>query len=383
MSISINDSINLIRFSIQTGVPVLMAGATGVGKSASCKAACAKEITMPDGHKYKYRVQTLRLASKDETDIEGIPVVDVKTKTTIYGRPPMIVDPKATYDEVPPTVYFCDEINRWPSQVRQTMFSAFHDNDGTGRYFGEHKIRDLDRIIAAFNPASDGYDVEDLDPALLARGAQVVVEGSMKEWRTWAGQAGIEPELIEFFCFKDPMDMSTEYKPEVRKTPRTCEYAATAFQLWKKLPKEDRPTQNQMICFLVGLIGTSADALVAFLAERSDRPIPAGDIMEMKYSEVRDYMKGLKARNRNDVFAVLSDGMETFLNDVKDGLNKTQNEVLLTFLEGLPRDILSKLLTGAMSAGNNAGKVFNELASTTQTEDRMSKLMEQSMAVNG
>jgi hypothetical protein len=205
----------------------------------------------------------------------------------------------------------------------------------------------------------------------------------MKEWRAWACSAGIEPELIEFFCFKETKDMGTEYKPEVRKTPRTCEYAATSFQLWKKLPKEDRPSQNQMICFLVGLIGTSADALVAFLAERSDRPIPAGDIMEMKYSEVRDYMKGLKARNRNDVFAVLSDGMETFLNAVKDGLNKTQNEVLLTFLEGLPRDILSKLLTGAMSAGNNAGKVFNELASTTQTEDRMSKLMEQSMAVNG
>lgn len=382
MTISINDAISLIRFSIQTGIPALLAGATGVGKSGSAGAAISTPITMPDGKSYKYRMQTLRLASKDETDIEGIPVVDDMTKTTMYGRPPMIVDPEADYTQVAPTIYFCDEINRWPAQVRQTMFSAFHDNDGTGRYFGEHRLRPLDRIIAAFNPASDGYDVEDLDPALLARGSQLVVEGTMKEWRQWAMKSAIEPDLVEFFASGDAMELATEYKPSVRKTPRTCEYAARAYMLWKALPKNDRPSQNQIIHFLSGLIGSQADNLIAFLNERSDRPIPAGDIMTMKAAEIRTYMDGLKKRNRNDVFAVLSDSMDTYLTDQKDGLNKTQKDLALVFLEGLPKDILSKLLTGAMSTGSNTGKIFNDLATDRDTQNRMSKLMESAMTVN-
>lgn len=382
MSISVNDSIALIRFSIQVGIPLLAAGATGVGKSAAGYSAILNPVTMPDGKKYKYRMQTLRLASKDETDVEGIPVVDDMTKTTMYGRPPMIVDPDATYEQIAPTVYFCDEINRWPAQVRQTMFSAFHDNDGTGRYLGEHRIRDLDRFIAAFNPASDGYDVEDLDPALLARGAQVVVEGSMKEWRQWALKSKIEPDLVEFFASGDAMELNTEYKPAVRKTPRTCEYAARAYMTWKVLPKDDRPSQNQIIHFLSGLIGSQADNLVAFLNERSDRPIPASDIMTMKGAEIRTYLEGLKKRNRNDVFAALSDSMDAHLTEQKDGLNKTQKDLALVFLEGLPKDILSKLLTGAMSSGSNTGKIFNDLATDRETTNRMSKLMESAMTVN-
>lgn len=392
-SLNVTNIIAAIRHSIQSGVPVFVGGATGVGKSAATYNAISTPITVPIFDKKRqlkelkvlqYRVQTLRMASKDETDLEGIPFVDKDAGKTHYGLPPMLVDPKATYEQVPPTVYFCDEINRWPSQVRQTLMGAFHDNDGTGRYFGEHRIRDLDRIVAAFNPASDGYDVEELDQALLCRGTQLVADGSKKEWRQWANGSKIDPELIEFFISGDDMDMKTDFKPSTKKNPRTCELAAHTYMTWKVLPETDRCAQSVVVEFIAGLIGSQAYNLVPFLNEKSDRPIPAVELMGNTPTEVKKYMSGLKTRNRNDVFSVLKDGMSSFLNDKanefkKTGLNLPQKEVILTFLEGLPKDILSAMLTDEMSSNTVAGELFNELASTPKTQERMGKLMEQAM----
>lgn len=397
MTISVNQSISLIRFSIQSRIPLFVAGATGVGKSASVKSAIAEEITIPemgddgfykvgkDGKyltkNYKYRMQTLRLASKDETDIEGIPFVNKETRETHYARPHVIVPYTDSYDETPPTVYFCDEINRWPAQVRQTMMSAFHDNDGTGRYLGEHKIRDLDVFVCAFNPAADGYDVDELDQALLCRGSQVAVTGTEKEWKRWALKSGIEGDLVEFFAQGDKMDLDTQFTPSVKKNPRTCEYAARAYMLYQQLESDQRPSLNDMIQFLRGLIGSQAENLMAFLSERTSRPIPAEDMMGMQLKELENYLKGLSKSNRNDVHNILKDNMDNWLMDKEDGLNKKQKDLLLVFMENIPKDILSEFLSRSMAEGTNTGTILGDLATEEKYEERMAVLMEECLDV--
>lgn len=396
MTISVNQANELIRFSIQTRIPLFLAGATGVGKSASVKTAINSQIKVPvpgdDGFyksvngniefkSYKYRMQTLRLASKDETDIEGIPFVNKETAETHYARPSVIVPYTDSYEDTPPTVYFCDEINRWPAQVRQTLMSAFHDNDGTGRYLGEHKIRDLDVFVCAFNPAADGYDVDELDQALLCRGSQVAVTGTAKEWKRWALKAGIEGDLVEFFAQGDPMNLATDFTPSTKKNPRTCEYAARSYMLWSQLDESERPKLNDMIQFMRGLIGSQAENITAFLSERSSRPIPAADMMSMKLEELKTYLKGLAKSNRNDVFNILKDNMDNYLNDKPEGLNKVESDSVMAFLENIPKDILSEMMSNSMSAGTNTGNILGELATDSRYEERMSKLMEESLDV--
>ena len=397
MSISINQVIELIRFSIQTRVPLFAAGATGVGKSSAVKSAISEPIMVVEIDEnnnfvknakgkynfksYKYRMQTLRLASKDETDIEGIPFIDKEARETHYARPHVVVPYDATYEEVPPTVYFCDEINRWPAQVRQTMMSAFHDNDGTGRFLGEHKIRDLDVFLCAFNPSADGYDVDELDQALLCRGSQVAVEGTSKEWRRWALKSGIDGDLVEFFAQGDAMNLSTDFTPATKKNPRTCEFAARSYMLYTILPEDNRPSLNNCIAFMRGLIGSQVENITAFLSERSSRPIPAADLMELNLSELKSYLGGLKKSNRNDVFNILKDNIDNYLNDSTDGLNNKQKDVLVSFLENIPKDILASLMTDSMASGSNTGIILGELCSESKYEERMGVLMEESMSV--
>ena len=73
--------------------------------------------------------------------------------------------------------------------------------------------------------------------------------------------------------------------------------------------------------------------------------------------------------------------MDNFLNDCTEGLNNHQKDSLLVFMEQIPKDLLSEFMSRAMASGTNTGNILGELAGETKYQERMSKLMEESLNV--
>jgi hypothetical protein len=76
--------------------------------------------------------------------------------------------------------------------------------------------------MAAVNPAGmDGYDVDELDPALLARFVQVSVMPDRDEWLVWAEAHGVHPKVRDYVG-TDPQIFSDS----MRSNPRAWDYVS-------------------------------------------------------------------------------------------------------------------------------------------------------------
>lgn len=94
------------------------------------------------------------------------------------------------------SVLFLDELNRAPTDVRQSALQLVLE-----KQIHEHDLPYVNGmptiIVAAINP-SDGYQVDELDPALLDRFLHITVEADTKAWLDWAKAEGISDVIRDF-----------------------------------------------------------------------------------------------------------------------------------------------------------------------------------------
>ena len=138
-----------LKKAVHAGLNILLEGPFGVGKS-SIIFSVAEELGL--------RMKYFSASTLDPfADLVGVPVpvMEDQTRRLIYVRPDYIQQAE---------ILFFDELNRAHPKVLNAVFEIiqFHSING-------ETLPHLRSVIAAINPASAGYHVQELDPALLDR----------------------------------------------------------------------------------------------------------------------------------------------------------------------------------------------------------------------
>src|SRR6266446_4563089 len=68
----------------------------------------------------------------------------------------------------------------------------------TARCLNDYRLPDDWWVAAAINPAEDGYEAAELDPALASRFVQIAVVADPKEWVRWARENKVHHKIIAY-----------------------------------------------------------------------------------------------------------------------------------------------------------------------------------------
>lgn len=210
---NIQDAKLAIRSAMFANDTVIMEGAHGIGKSEIVK-QFAKEENM--------YIVDLRLSNNEVGDLIGIPhIVDHSdgSKITEWSVPSWLKRIREHALVGVKSVLFLDELNRAPTDVRQSALQLVLD-----KQIHEHHLPEGTMIVSAINPA-DEYQVDELDPALLDRFLFLQVEVDAPSWLKWARESGVNQIVCDFIA---------EFPDRLHWTPADGGVGATP-RSWSKL----------------------------------------------------------------------------------------------------------------------------------------------------
>lgn len=177
-----------LRIAIKAVRPVFVWGGPGTGKS-SVVYQVAKELG--------YNFKDTRAVHYDPVDFRGIPkVVGDVTKWFPPDFLPSLGAPnKGDGDK---GIWFLDELNAAPQAVQAALYQLILD-----RRLGDYVLPDGWVIIAAGNRETDRAITNRMSSALANRFAgHYELEVDAAEWKVWALESGVVPELIAFFAWR-------------------------------------------------------------------------------------------------------------------------------------------------------------------------------------
>jgi len=182
-----HDLVKTIRKNRIAGVPTLVFGPPGVGKSQQ-----VHQAAHPDP------VIDVRLSMLDPVDLRGLPIVSEGRVT--WARPDFLPDDGRG-------ILLFDELNTAAVAVQNAALQLILD-----RRCGPHRLGDGWYIVACGNRASHRAHVSPLSSALRNRFAVVDYEPTVERWTRWAYEQCIHPHVIAFLSFSpsslvsDPVD---------------------------------------------------------------------------------------------------------------------------------------------------------------------------------
>ena len=200
---------DIIRFTIETveqkRLPICVWGSHGIGKT---------EIVGQVVKEMNYNLVVLHLSTQDITDLIGIPYQ--KDGVQYWSVPKWLDDANKNYILTGvPNYFFLDEMNRGHPIVHKAMLPLLLD--GTLHL---HKIGPKDCIIAACNPATDDYDVNEMsDKALNDRLGHVVFKPTHQEYIQYCQDKGIDSSTIQLLKKNQKFTSIPKEDNEIRINP--------------------------------------------------------------------------------------------------------------------------------------------------------------------
>jgi MoxR-like ATPase len=273
MSLPAGDRVvDLIELAYRADIPVLLEGRHGVGKSALLVRAAQRLGIEPI-------VRDLSLM--EPPDLVGIPSVGPEGRTR-YAPPAFL--PSGGRG-----LLAFEELNRSSRYMQASCLQLL-----TARRLNDYLLPAGWLPVASINEAQDGYQVEELDEALLSRFLRIKVVPDRQGWVSWGKAEGrMHTKILEF----------AEYSPgifdEPVSNPRSWEYASRFLRLWEESPGRDRDLLAAALSRLVG-----EHWALAFLQfyEAGRRPLTATEVVD-RYPAHRAVLRGWVGAAQLDLVA--------------------------------------------------------------------------------
>jgi len=164
-----------LSIAIQTGLPVLVWGSPGVGKTSFVKALGAR-LGLP--------VEVVIASIREPSDFSGLPIAD---NGTVHFAPPAWAQRLA---QVGRGILFLDEISTAPPAVQAALLRVVLD-----RVVGDLKLPADVAVVAAANPPEEAAGGWDLTPPLANRFVHLHWRVDVEAWTTGMTAGWPEPEV--------------------------------------------------------------------------------------------------------------------------------------------------------------------------------------------
>lgn len=202
--------IPILTKCVSKGLPVMLKGAPGVGKTQICR-QIAESLKMNF-------IPVIPVIS-DPTDAKGIPARngDNKWEWHLVGDSRRIVEAKK------PTLVLIDDLGQAPAMVQAAYMQWI-----LLRRIGEHPIPDCVKILAATNRREDRAGVTGILEPVKSRFVTILeLTPDENDWSEWAFKNKMPTKLIAFGHFRP--GLLTSFKPTIDiingPCPRTFENA--------------------------------------------------------------------------------------------------------------------------------------------------------------
>jgi MoxR-like ATPase len=303
-------AIELATACYNADLSLLLYGRHGVGKSALLDAA-AEELGI--------ECVVYDLSLMEPPDLVGLPCR--RKGRTVYAPPASLPTSGKGF-------LVFEELNRAPSYMRAPCLQLL-----TARRLNGYALPRGWLPVAAINPPDGGYEVSELDPALLSRFVKALVEPDRDCWLAWARQEGLYPDVIAYV----ETDRSIFKAPE--SNPRAWTYVSKLLSA----PGNAGTRRQTLRTAVSGLVGEERQAsFFRFLKDRI-RPLDADEVLDA-YSEHRERVRAwVKEEGKLDLVQGTLWSVMTLLQSehlfesVKADRQRWQN--LGRFLKDLPGDL--------------------------------------------
>lgn len=293
--------------------PLMLVGGHGIGKSEQAQqAATALGINF----------HCSDLSLMEPPDLVGLP--KLKGQTTIYAPPSSLPTSGSG-------IWILEELNRCDRHMLAPCLQLL-----TTRRLNDYELPQGWLPMAAVNPSEDGgYDVNELDPALLSRFVVVSVVPDHDEWLAWAKRHQLHPQVIDYVASDD----SIFDHPD--SNPRSWKYVSDIV----KTHERNGSSEIALRAAVIGAVGIERGCAFLATLKNTTRPLTADEVIN-DYRKHCKKLRGLvKEGHLDDVdltlLAVLKrlqpvDEYEL----VREDPTKWRN--LQVFLYDLPGDLLEK-----------------------------------------
>ena len=348
---------------LKTNITPLIWGSRGIGKSQIVY-ELSKNLGKVTGQPWGF--VDLRISTQEISDLTGIPrAYTWKAVHADTGREAVITETDWSVPVWFPTaekiaqkgrdvpangIIFLDEINRGGPQETQAIFQFVLD-----RRIHTHVLAPGWKIVAAANPPTEEYLVNEFDAALLDRFLQLTLKPSTADWLEWAASPdGDICAVVARFIDTHPemlceiSETEHSWSPVVTSSPRAWEIVNT-------IMKKCRLSPEVVTEVYTGLVGNAAAiALVEFLKNEYEKPVQGWEIMK-NYPEVQEKVRKICEKNRLDVLNIIMQDVIKLANTKPEDFN-VQNFYL--FLMDLRND-LKVTLVHALSGNDKVYPLMN------------------------
>ncbi|TWG87900.1 hypothetical protein L602_001500000330 [Cupriavidus gilardii J11] len=244
----------LLAACIPAGLPVLVTGAPGIGKS---------DIVARAADEARHELLISHPVVEDPTDSKGLPFPSsdgANARFLPFG------DLERALSARRPTVWFIDDLGQAAPAVQAAKMQLL-----LARRIGEHVLPPHVTFVAATNRRTDNAGVSNILDPLKSRFATIVeLTTSINDWTKWAVATNQPPELIAFLRFRPDLLLSSEKTREIenRESPRT----------WGNVGKLTGvvPPSLEQVAFAGAVGEAAATEFVAFKRLFSEMPSPDG-----------------------------------------------------------------------------------------------------------